>query len=497
MDGRHVEGLLVLYADGALTGGQGEMVEAHLASCPQCREELAAYRAGLRAVAELDAARPPVHLLPQVAERIRERAAARRRRRLAYGALAGAAVLAAVALAALPAARAQAAEALRAVAAVAGYMRSVVVAEGDGPAAVAGPPELAYVDADGAVWLVDAQGGNRRRLAEGCRGSLAWSPDGRHLACAGGAGPGFILDVEAGRTYPMNLDGSFRWSADGRYGLNQQPAPPGERPRYVVIRPDGAPVAEIGDAAWQPAWSLQGARLAYPVPGGAVRVLDVETGSWTDVPVAGVDRVIAWALGDRALVVATGQRQEPAWPVPRFETHLLDLAGGRLTRLPAFDSVPHLWLTPDGAKAADLCHGCPAAAGVAVVDLATQSAALVAGAEAPRYPSHGLPPQLAGFSPDGQWLYWVDVDAAGGVRDAWAAVYRARVDGTGLERLGTFPTAYLSFSPDLTHAAYLDESTGSPGGSRALRAAALGTGQAVQVAEAQHVSWAWRPAGGR
>ena len=44
-----------------------------------------------------------------------------------------------------------------------------------------------------------------------------------------------------------------------------------------------------------------------------------------------------------------------------------------------------------------------------------------------------------------------------------ATVYRTRTDGSNLERLGTFPTTVLSFSPDLTHVAYLDRSLGTAG----------------------------------
>ena len=71
-------------------------------------------------------------------------------------------------------------------------------------------------------------------------------------------------------------------------------------------------------------------------------------------------------------------------------------------------------------------------------------------------------------------------------------MYRARVDGTGLERLGTFPTVAVTFSPDLSRVAYRDQAAGAAGAAGPIRIVDLATGQTAEVPG--QGAFAWRPA---
>jgi len=207
---------------------------------------------------------------------------------------------------------------------------------GDGSAGYAYDPELAYVDPDGVVWLVRADGSDRRQVLDGCTGvgspksgvltgGLRWSPSGNWIACwkedlsvraaaidgsasgepfapgecigpIGGpafppGAPGVACETPSGlqvrdvvsaavvASFPTETLGAHRWLPDG--SLVTAAPPEANHGTWKVFAPDGTEVVHIKGAfigeARQFAITSDGRKLAYPAADG-LTVLDLETG---------------------------------------------------------------------------------------------------------------------------------------------------------------------------------------------------------------------------
>ena len=162
------------------------------------------------------------------------------------------------------------------------------------PGAAALPPPTGPADngllafaADGDIWVMDPDGGDRRRLTTGPAEDRApvWSPDGTRLAywsqddvgrssrlivtAADGSSPVTVLQDDAGRT-SVSLD----WSPDGSsvaFALCREEEACGE---LVLAATDGSGSDTIGDPSIKTevlAWSPDGSALAF----GAIRDGDV------------------------------------------------------------------------------------------------------------------------------------------------------------------------------------------------------------------------------
>ena len=112
---------------------------------------------------------------------------------------------------------------------------------------------------DDAVWVADADGSNRRRIAafDNMRSSLSWSPDGTMLAV--GPGPGgrgtYLVGVETGESRMLREDASrAAWNAEGSklYYWLQVGAPGDERYELVVrdMRSGREETIDEAGAAW-------------------------------------------------------------------------------------------------------------------------------------------------------------------------------------------------------------------------------------------------------
>ena len=105
---------------------------------------------------------------------------------------------------------------------------------------------------------------------------LAWSPDGRRVAVAGGAAPLLALDVASGSTSVLLADGppvvGADWSRDGRLAVVREGGS-----LVIVDTPGGDPVPLGGDLrfAGQPAWSPDSAWIAVRAEEGALSALFV------------------------------------------------------------------------------------------------------------------------------------------------------------------------------------------------------------------------------
>ena len=76
-------------------------------------------------------------------------------------------------------------------------------------------------DPDGALWLMDADGGNQRPLVAMQTDLMAWSPDGRSIAFGRNYRDLFVVDATSGAAQnvtntPNTYDGNPAWSPDGK-----------------------------------------------------------------------------------------------------------------------------------------------------------------------------------------------------------------------------------------------------------------------------------------
>ncbi|MGB6836777.1 MAG: hypothetical protein WBF66_03635 [Dehalococcoidia bacterium] len=374
--------------------------------------------------------------------------------------------------------------------------------------------QFAYIDPEGNIMLVNADGSGARKLGDpercGRFPRLIWSPTGHRLACVGGradgeAFEGFIglIDAEGETIADLKLPGTvwpFYWSPSGEaflYGVDH---------RYGVDRPlfladdSGRSLNDLGSVDLSVAgiaqahhgfalWSPDGSRLAYrPADAAEMRIYSLEPAGEQSFP--GDYRPLAWALGGNALLVAAGYEPPVEMGYPDYEVNLLNLASQELTRLPDLDNGRQLWVSPDGTSAAVLMPHAEALPALAVLDF--QSGQLIPIPDSViSYPSESIPGEHLTFSADGSQLYWLDGPSP-------TTIYRANADGTGLTKIVQLESLGAQFSPDLTLIAYQvfdDDSdtltlyTANIDGTsaREIDRAAIGSGGFVFAS-------AWRPA---
>jgi CubicO group peptidase (beta-lactamase class C family) len=175
------------------------------------------------------------------------------------------------------------------------------------------------LDGDYEIYVMDADGGGRRRLTNnpGYDLWLSWSPDGKRLVF-GSARAGntdlYTIAVDGGAPARLTADPADEsgpsWSPDGRriaFGARQ-----GEHWQIVVMNADGTDRRQLTrDAAdhSNPVWSPDGGRLVFYGGGGGrdrVFVLDLETGGSARAVAEGV--FPAWSADGRSIVF--GRRDE-------------------------------------------------------------------------------------------------------------------------------------------------------------------------------------------
>jgi Tol biopolymer transport system component len=156
-------------------------------------------------------------------------------------------------------------------------------------------PDLLLVstrDGDYAIYELDADGGNQRRLTDADSGSSdgetlflqidpAWAPDGTRIAFASKRGASFDLytmrsDGTGSRrtTSTKENDAHPTWSPDGSSLAFARSGPP----RIYVVSPDGTGARRLTDDTAEeaePSWSPDGTWIAYTrrTPGTTAREL--------------------------------------------------------------------------------------------------------------------------------------------------------------------------------------------------------------------------------
>lgn len=328
--------------------------------------------------------------------------------------------------------------------------------------------QLAYIDPEGNIMLVNADGSDARKLGDAERCGrlrrLIWSPTGDRLACVGSGSDdeGFIvlIDAEGGTIADLKLPGTvwrFYWSPTGEaflYGVDDGHGV--DRPLFLADD-SGRSLNDLGSVDLSVAgiaqahhgfalWSPDGRSFVYR-PARATEMRIYSSGPVSERSLAGDYRPLAWVLGGKALLVAAKYEPPVDMSYPTYEVNLLDLASEELTRLPELDNGRQLWVSPDGTRAAVLTRRPDGLPGLAVLDF--QSGQLTPIPESViSYPGERIPVANLTFSADGSQLYWI-ADAGP------TTIYRANSDGTGLAKIAELQSAWgAGFSPDLTMIAY-------------------------------------------
>jgi hypothetical protein len=330
------------------------------------------------------------------------------------------------------------------------------------------PNQLAYINADGNIMLVNSDGSGARKLADagdcGRFPSLLWSPTGQNLTCfgAGAEGKGTVILMDAKGKPIMHLaslpgPGSLYWSPSGQVfayigDSRLFLADVSGQSVHEVVPLDQNPTTIIEDFHGLKLWSPDGLQLAYrPAQSTEMWIYSLMGGgAGGESSPVGDYRPLAWALGGKALLVAAKYAPPVDQGYPTYEADLLDPASGELTRVPELDNGRQFWVSPDGTRAAVLTQGTGGTngyPGLAVLALPSGEFKPIRNSVI-TFGSDHIPGEWVTFTADGSQVYWITQ------WDTGTAIFKANSDATGLVKVAQFESPGAEFSPDLTMVAY-------------------------------------------
>lgn len=158
--------------------------------------------------------------------------------------------------------------------------QNTFMVRGEGPALSPDAKRVAYRGADGALYVADLDGSNRRKLIGGVALDYAWASNGRRLAfvkCRDAPGNSiFYCEI-----YSIDPDGTdlqrltegglaegVRWSANGSFILFNSEG--GD----AFVPASGGAVREIPGDAQDPAWSRDGLKIVFSGPDSPSHALE-------------------------------------------------------------------------------------------------------------------------------------------------------------------------------------------------------------------------------
>ncbi len=345
--------------------------------------------------------------------------------------------------------------------------------------------QLAYLREDGAFVLYNADTNEQHVLVQngtcGKSSRRAWSPTGTIIACldsGGGANDELsrivLLDTAGtvvGRVDEPGLADMY-WSPASNALLYGAGVADTAGRQYRIADTAGRQIADLG--LWDltsvmaaygfPVWSADGRKLAFKRSlQEPMTIYSLDT-TQQETVVEGPFVPLAWALGGDAFIVA--QNYEPPQQdgqSPTYAANVLHLglmaapgspvhaavADENLTRVDVLDNGTQFRTAPDGEHAVYLTRrqrsdGAP---GLGVIDLRTGEAKPIKDSMVRKDAQFEqvISSNTVSFSVDGTWVYWADNDNNG---------YRARIDGSGLEKLVRVTEVDFAWSPDHRKIAY-------------------------------------------
>jgi Tol biopolymer transport system component len=227
-----------------------------------------------------------------------------------------------------------------------------------------------FLGSSGGLFVVDPHGGSSRRVASGCIGEFAWSPDGKALVVQHVDGHQASSKVEVvsllgGGARAIATDsGQYAWSPDGSklaytdHDGQIWVAPlSGHTQRTLVWK--GKPSQDgWNNAGEEPAWAPDGGSIAFSVAGsrgGPIAIMRPDgTGHrFLTNKIADTSSPIRWFPdGKRLLFLGTAfgvplPSLTPLWVINVDGTGLR-----RVTRLPLTGFGTHYAISPDGRRIA-------------------------------------------------------------------------------------------------------------------------------------------------